>query len=400
VSDGGRATDLSVDWLTPHYPWVGDPIPGNFHQTQARALARSGAQVRVIAPIPLAPPPLSWLSEHWRRYAEAPAHELDGPIAVFRPRYPAVPGQPDWSRPGRAIAWAAERIPRGDRPADLIHAHFVVPSGLAARRLAHQRQRPYVITVHGHDATSWPADHAGHLDDYRSTLREAARVITVSRALAERIRDLSGVEATTLPLGIDHAAFRALALPRAEARRVLDLPEDRVVVLFAARLVPHKGLKDFVDAILGLQAPILGVIVGEGPLAGYRAEEGQARGLITYRGGQPRDRVAKYMSSADMLVLPSYQEGLPTVLVEAGSLSLPIIASAVDGTPELIGDDRGILLARIDPEAIRAGIKAVIADPGGAAERADRLKTHVEEAYDADRNIAMLVDIYRSAIVA
>jgi teichuronic acid biosynthesis glycosyltransferase TuaC len=389
---------MPVDWLTPHYPWEGDPIPGIFHQTQARALARTGTRVRVIAPIPFAPPPLPRLSEHWRRYADAPKEGRDGAIVIHRPRYLALPGQPGWALPGRNIAWAAGRIARTDPSADLIHAHFAVPSGLAARRLAPSLGRPYVVTVHGHDATSWPAAHAGRLDEYRATLTEAAAVITVSRALAVKVRDLSGVRATTIPLGIDHTGFRAAALPRLDARRLLDLPDDRTIVLFTARLVPHKGLREFVDAVLQLAPPIMAVILGEGPLAGYRAEEGSADRLIEYRGGQPSATVARYMSAADLFVLPSYQEGLPTVLVEAGSLGLPIVASAVDGTPELLADDRGLLLPEIAPATIRDAILQVVADPRSALARADRLRAHVEEAYDVDQNVVRLLALYREVV--
>jgi hypothetical protein len=83
--------ELWVDWLTPHYPWDGDPIPGVFHQTQARALARTGAHVRVIAAVPFAPPPFPQLSDRWRRYADSPKLQQDGPVEVHRPRYPAWP---------------------------------------------------------------------------------------------------------------------------------------------------------------------------------------------------------------------------------------------------------------------------------------------------------------------
>ncbi len=119
---------------------------------------------------------------------------------------------------------------------------------------------------------------------------------------------------------------------------------------------------------------------------------------LRYAGGQPAEGVAAWMSAADVLVLPSYQEGLPTVLVEAGSLGVPVIASAVDGTPELLGTDRGLLLPAIDAPSIREAILAVAADPAAAAARADRLHEHVLADYDVDRNAVRLVDLYSRVI--
>jgi teichuronic acid biosynthesis glycosyltransferase TuaC len=269
---------------------------------------------------------------------------------------------------------------------------------MAARRLTRESHRPYVITVHGHDATSWPAAHADALDEYRAAVRDAAAVITVSRALGAKVEALTDTATMTLPLGSDHARLAGLKLPRDEARRRLGIPADRTLVLFVGRLLPLKGVRELVDALLALESPFLGVLVGEGPLAGHRAEEDPSGERLRYAGGQPPEGVAVWMSAADMLVLPSYQEGLPTVLVEAGSLGLPVIASAVDGTPELLGTDRGLLLPAIDAPSIREGILAVAADPAAATARADRLHEHVLAEYDVDRNAVRLVDLYSRVI--
>jgi teichuronic acid biosynthesis glycosyltransferase TuaC len=220
-------------------------------------------------------------------------------------------------------------------------------------------------------------------------------VIAVSRAIADRVAALAGVDAVTLPLGVDHAALRGAALPKAEARAALGLPDDRLVVLFAARNVPHKGLAEFTEALLGLGRPFLGVVIGDGSMAGHRADEGRRDDRIRHHGPQDRDGVVRYLCAADVLVLPSYQEGLPTILVEAGSLGLPVVATAVDGTPELLADGAGLLIPPRDPAAIAAALEAVAADLPAAAARASRLRARVETDYDATVNARRLVALYR-----
>lgn len=389
---------LEVTWITPWYPWAGDPISGVFHRTQAQAVARQGLAVRVVAPRPAAPLPLPRLSARWARYAAMPRSQADGVVLVDRPPYLAVPGEPDWARPSWAVARAARGVLRRSPAPDLLHGHFVAPTGMATRRLAAELQRPYVVTVHGYDATSWPAAHAGRLDEYRSTLRDAAAVIAVSGAIARRVADLAGVRAVTLALGVDHAALRALAVPRAQARRELGLPEDRSIVLFGARNVAHKGLAEFVEAALSLGEGFLAVVIGDGALAGFRADEGREHDRLRYHGAQDRSGVVRHMCAADMLVLPSYQEGLPTVLVEAGSLGLPVIATAVDGTPELLAGEAGTLIPPKDATAIATAVRALAADPTAAAARADVLRRRVEADYDVDRNAARLVELYRAVV--
>lgn len=391
----GETAPLAVTWLTPWYPWAGDQISGVFHRTQAQAVARHGVQLRVVAPRPAAPAPLPRLSSRWARYAAMPRSQSDGPVSVARPSYLAVPGEPDWAHPSRAVARAARSAVRGSPSPDLLHGHFVVPTGMATRRLAAELDRPYVVTVHGYDATSWPASHAGRLDEYRATLRDAAAVIAVSGAIGQRLADLAGVTAVTLPLGVDHAALRALAMPKAQARSELGLPADRTIVLFAARNVAHKGLAEFVEAALALGDGFLAIVVGDGPLEGLRADEGKVQDRLRYHGAQDRAGVVRHMCAADMLVLPSHQEGLPTVLVEAGGLGLPVIATAVDGTPELLAGGAGVLILPKDPEAIVTAVRSVAADPGAAADRAAVLRRRVEAHYDVDRNAARLVELYR-----
>jgi teichuronic acid biosynthesis glycosyltransferase TuaC len=270
-------------------------------------------------------------------------------------------------------------------------------TGLAAWRLAKRAGLPFILTFHGNDMNSWPDEHPERLPDLRAAVRDASVVIAVSAALADRIRDITGVSAVHLPLGSDHRALRAKALPRAEARRVLDLPTDRVVVLFVGNLKRAKGVRELADALLGLGDPFLGVFVGGGEEARYGSDQPGAERCLSYVGPRPHDDVVRYMSAADVLVLPSYGEGLPTVLVEAGSLGLPVIASAVGGIPELLGADRGTILAEVSARSIAAAITAFLADRSGADAAADRLGEHVVGAYDVDRNAAALVDHYRAA---
>ena len=384
-----------VTWLTNGYPWPGDPVGGIFFQTQARALAELGIPVTVVTPTPAVPWPLGHLRARWRAYDRAPRSASDGSVRVIRPRYPNVPGQPDWAVPDRAVAaaaWGCRQAWAGSR---VLHGHYAI-TGLAAWRLARRTGWPYFLTFHGDDINTWPDLHPRRRADLRSAARGANAVFAVSEALAARVREVTGVDPIVLPIGCDHASIERAAVPRAEARSHLGLPDDRLVVLFVGYLQRVKGVHELASALVQVGDPFEGVFVGDGPAAGYGAEPG-TRANMRYVGKQAHDEVIRYMAAADVLVLPSYGEGLPTVLVEAGSVGLPVIASAVGGIPELLGEDRGTLLSDISTASIAGALRSFADHRAEAAEAAVRLRAFVLREHDVHVNARRLVSEYRTA---
>jgi teichuronic acid biosynthesis glycosyltransferase TuaC len=382
-------------WIVPSYPWADQPVGGIFHQTQAQALTRLGLQLTVTCPTPLAPWPLPTFRRQWRDYAAAPARESDGGVTVLRPRYVGIPGEPSWAIPDRLIAGAVGRVRRSWAGARLIHGHSAV-TGLAAWQLARRTGLPFVLTFHGSDLNTWPDQHPDRLQDLRTAARAAGAVITVSAALAARVESLTGVKAVHLPIGSDHRRLASLAVPRSQARAELALTNDSVVVLFVGNLLEAKGVRELADAVLALGPPFRAVFVGGGPEKGYRGDDPPARACLDYRGPMAHGEVVRHMAAADVLVLPSRREGLPSVLVEAGSIGLPVIASSVGGIPGLLADDRGVLLEEVSAAAIGAALDAFANDRSTAAQRAARLGAFVRAEHDADTNAGRLRAIYEA----
>lgn len=123
-------------------------------------------------------------------------------------------------------------------------------------------------------------------------------------------------------------------------------------VLYAGRLVPEKGIEVLIEAIaqVSRHTPCELWIVGQGPSESslrQRARNRNVEGLIRWFGwvswGEDLFRI---MREADVLVLPSFTEGLPLVVVEAMSQSLPVVASATGGVPEIVRHGETGLLFR------------------------------------------------------
>ena len=370
---------------------------GIFFRSQAQALAERGLAITVVTPTPWAPPPLPALREKWRLYARAPLVSQDGVVRVFRPRFLNIPGQPSTMRPDRLIASAALRCSDAWASAQLVHGHYAV-TGLAAARVAKKLRLPLVLSFHGSDINTWPDAHPERRADLVAALRQAAVVTAVSRPLTERIRELSGVDALHLPVGSDHQAITKNRLPRRDARRMLRLPENAVVVLFVGNLLQAKGVRELVSAILRLGHPFLGVFVGTGPEIGYGTDEPGGRALLLYKGQRTHAEVVHYMSAADLLVLPSYSEGLPSVLVEAGALSLPVVATPVGGIPDLLGNGRGTLLPGIGVDEVERALAYFVDHRDEADAAALALHEHVSDHHDVRSNAARLHDLYDAIV--
>lgn len=258
-------------------------------------------------------------------------------------------------RPGTALKAAAALIRhvRGAR-FDVVHAHMVTSALLAwpACRLAGV---PLVTTVHNEFQKSSILMGLG------------TRVIAVSAAVG-RSMARRGVAPSRLRVVLNGTVGAARFAGRAGVPEPLPSPS----VLFVGGLHPRKGLADLVAAfaIIHRTRPDARLtLVGEGPhRADYEAAAAAAgcAEAVTFAGA--RDDPQAYLLGADIFVLPSHADPAPLVLSEAREAGCAVVATAVDGIPELLeGGAAGILVPPRDPERLADAILLLINDPAALA---------------------------------
>jgi glycosyltransferase involved in cell wall biosynthesis len=262
-------------------------------------------------------------------------------------------------------------------PFDVVHAHWVLPNGVPAAVAARICNVPLVISLHGSDV--YLAEQSPPLSLTASAaLREAAAITACSGDLRDRALRLGARPGSVavIPYGVDPQAFRpdpeAAALVRAE----LGLAPDTPMIITVSRLVYKKGLTYLLDAfptIYACHPEAVLVIAGYGDLRDeleHRAHELGVASRVYFPGQLDRERAARYISAADVYVVPSIRDqggnvdGLPNALLEGMGAARPIVASRVAGIPDVINDgEHGLLTPERDAPALAAAITRLLNAP-------------------------------------
>ncbi len=281
----------------------------------------------------------------------------------------AAEGASRWAR-WRGLRGAVRRAMRG---VDLVVSHGAPHAFPAIDRLG---KRPLVVHFHG----PWALEgRAAGLDPARVFVRRVqertvyargARFVVLSEAFGSILSRAYGVDANAIrviPGGVDLRRFAALG-SRADARRVLEWPQDRPIVTTARRLVATKGLEELIDAVVALRRRIpdvLVAIVGTGPLREALAARAQERGVadaVHFAGHVSEEQLPLAYRAADCVVVPSVAlEGFGLIVVEALACGTPALVTPVGGLPEVVRDlDPALILEDSTPDALARGLGAAL----------------------------------------
>lgn len=326
--------------FTSLYPNPRAPFDGLFVRARLVAMAKA-APVHALIPI-LWRPGSSPAGENGF-YSEIQDH--DGLAASYH-RFFNIPRyfkRSDARLMAASMRSAFREAVASFRP-DIVDAHWAYPDGVAAAQLAREAGLPYSITVRGDDLNVF-LDTTSRRAQIIESLRGAACVIAVCEDLARTARSM-GVEhdrAVVAPNGVDTALFHPT--DRDAARKQLDLPADRPIILSVGRISPEKGYELILDAMVRMgqqDAPILAIVGKRNVNAGYEAtllrriEELGLQSRVLVPGPAKQETLREWYSAADVSCLASTREGWPNVILESFACGCPVVASNVGGVPEVI----------------------------------------------------------------
>jgi glycosyltransferase involved in cell wall biosynthesis len=381
---------VRVLFITHSFPRFSGDVAGAFILRLAVALRARGIEVRVLAPA------AERLSDRdtidgieLRRFRYAPrrwetlaytgtmAEQVGGSLRGKA----ALAGM--LGRGALAVRGAAEAF-----APDVIHAHWWFPAGLLA--LGSLSSRPLVTTLHGSDVrlarrSAW----APML--FRRVAAKSAAVTAVSGYLAGEAQAMApGCHVAVEPMPVNVKLFSAGSAQRAADR-----------FLFGGRLNRQKGIALLLEALAAVPSPASLDVAGDGEDRAEleaRAVSLRLAGRVRWHGVQSQEQLAPLYRAATAVVIPSEDEGLGLVAVEAQLCEAPVIAFRSGGLTDVVDDGRtGILSAPGDVRALAAAMNALLAraDRGAALGAAGRAAAFAR--YSPDVVASHYASIYEGA---
>jgi glycosyltransferase involved in cell wall biosynthesis len=224
-------------------------------------------------------------------------------------------------------------------------------------------------------------------------LRLSHRLVTGTPRMAEYYVREFGVPRTKIlvvPNDIELARFRDHP-DRLAARADLGLPPRAPVILFVHRLAPRKGahhILPIAELVRATVPEVVFLVVGTGPMREALGREIEARGLadsVRLVGPVPNRRIATYYAAADVLLMPSDEEGFPRVLLEAQATGVPFVASDVGGVLDIVTPRQAeFVVPRGMVEAFAESATRLLKDPALRAALAEEGLRNVVR-FDVDR---------------
>ncbi|MEP3224690.1 MAG: glycosyltransferase family 4 protein [Parasphingorhabdus sp.] len=281
-----------------------------------------------------------------------------------------------------------------------LHNHFANPAANVGMLAAEYNQMPWSLTLHGISETDYPAGLL--LSDKIAAAKFIACVSWFGRAQAMRIcasEHWHKFHTVRCGISLDN-------LPVKPENSSNDPEETKTKqIICVARLSSEKGLPGLLQAFAGIRSKGLDVelsLLGDGPEQNLIEAECRNLGIepwVHLLGRRSETETLAAISQSDLLVLPSFMEGLPVVLMEAMALNVPVISSRIAGVPELIEDgESGLLFDPANWSELEEKLVRCLSDEIAAKNRAKNANQTIHREFNIEVAISSLPKLFSDAI--
>jgi glycosyltransferase involved in cell wall biosynthesis len=405
LADDGSEVSLRIICPTYWYPQHATDTQATYVHDINRHLARRGHRVTVVTPGNSSMPARESFDDVdvVRFPMELPVDLTYGRVAQTRVNFMGKVARVAVMAHYLEAQFRATVAVARERGADVIHAHWAIPTGPAAVSAARRLGLPSVITMHGGDVyvnpeqgydfpTRWYVRPA-----LRWTLRKAGALTAITEDCRQHALR-AGAPTRSMHLVFNGTDLRRFSPAPAGAAD----PRFGPTMIFACRqLFPRKGIRFLVEAVALLKPrfPDLKVVVaGDGferPDLIALAERLDIARDVTFLGWVPNSELPQYYRAAALSVIPSLEEGFGIPAAEAMGCETAVVASDAGGLPEVVEHGvTGLIVPRGDTSALAEAIGELLADPARRARMGRAGRERALRLFDWDRSAEQFEQIY------
>jgi phosphatidyl-myo-inositol dimannoside synthase len=406
LQTGGRRTPLRIVCPTYWYPQSATDTQATYVHDINRHLVRRGHSVTVVTPGDRSLPRCETFDgvQIVRFPMELPPDLTYGRVAQ---------SQVSWLGKFARLAVMAHYLEAQHRAiltearangADVIHAHWAIPTGPAAVRAAQKLRVPSVITMHGGDVYVNPEQGYDFPTRWyvRPALRWTLRHASALTAITEDCRQhalRAGAPAEHIRLVFNGTDLRRFSPAEKGDRRA---PHFGPHMIFACRqLFPRKGIRFLLEAaaVLKPQFPDLKVVLaGDGFERPALVQLAQELGIgedVTFLGWVSNAELPPFYRAAAVSVIPSLEEGFGIPAAEAMGCEVAVVASDAGGLPEVVENGiTGLVVPRGDSAALANAIGSLLTDPERRRQMGQAGRARALRLFDWDRSAEQFEELY------
>lgn len=361
------------------------------------------ARISIICPLPWFPTSKLFAKyKKWSVFGRIPYRYKFENWDVVSPKYPSIPKISAHLSTVLMLQGIFRAIfkQHREKKLDLLHAHNVFPDGVATVVVGKILRIPVVVSARGTDINEAAASGRLRCMQVCWALRNAHKVTAVSKALCKKIKELApSIEPVScISNGVDNDIFHLKN--RAELREKHKISPDKKVILFVGAFRKVKGVEYLIDALSLLKInesfDFDMVLVGSGPLQQSYATAIKSNGLegnVHFLGNLGHELVSEWLSVADVFCLPSLNEGMPNVVLEALSCGVPVVSTRVGGIPDVVTHVNGLLVPPGDPRKLADALSSVMRQSW----EPEQIKESVAD-YTWESTAEKYYQVYRSAL--
>lgn len=387
--------------ISQMFPCKRHPTSAIFFANLMRELASRVDELFIVTPRPYIPKFMTRFRKKWSKWYLDPMVSTENGMEIIRPYFLYLRGGKYEGINGILMHYSLSGLLKNlieSKKIDLILGYNMIPDGIAAVKLANHLKLPVAFWAIGSDVNDVVKSNRINYCLSQQCIENSNLILAESKDLENKIKQFSQktLNIQTFYKGIDVSNFQNLPL-KEDLLIKLNLDQGKRYILFVGRLIYDKGIYELTQTFNTIAKKYSNfdlILIGEELEREKLEVRFQNYGILNkvhFKGIIPHKEIAYYMKVSELLILPSWAEGLPNVVMEAMALGLPVVATDVGGIPEVLENGvTGLSVPVKDVEKLTESVIRMLEDQDLREKCIANAQKLILEKFDVKKNVHIL----------